>query len=324
VLYFLIIGDLLVRAWPINPVLDPVHFEEPAWLSYTKVDSDARFYVGGRAGTLDVMDIDASKGFLNAPGLTGSASRAALSIQAAFYPSGWQSREMLSDDLAVLWPRPFALMAKRFFESGREDRDRLLDRAGVRYRVLPRRLSEGRTPLTPIPYFFESVLFDWGDGVAPRVSIVPKVRIVPELKQQIDALFEDGWDTRAVALVHREPPLAGKPGTPVPPSARFVEDEANRAVVHAGVGPAGGYLLVLDSYSEDWRVTVDGLDSTMVRANGLFRAVRLPPGNHVVEFVYRPRALAWGAAVSVGALLAVVGLLVRGQSSTMIGQHQDR
>ena len=49
---------------------------------------DARFYVGGKKdGTLDSLDIDASRGYLNAPGLTGSASRAALSIEAAHYPS---------------------------------------------------------------------------------------------------------------------------------------------------------------------------------------------------------------------------------------------
>jgi hypothetical protein len=267
--------------------------------------------VGGKVeGTLKAMDIDASRGFLNPPGLTGSASRAALSIQAAFYPSAWRSREMLSYDLAVLWPRPFTLFTERFFESGREERDRVLDRTGVRYRVLPARLAEGRTPLTRIPYFHESFLFDWGAGVAPRLSIVPEVRIVPDKDQQVEALFEDGWDSRVVALVDREPPSVGKPGAAVPPFARFVEDGANRIVVNAGTGPGGGYLLLLDSYSEDWRVTVDGLDSKMVRANGLFRVVRLPEGSHVVELVYRPRALRWGVALSGGALLAVLGLLV--------------
>jgi hypothetical protein len=33
---------------------------------------------------------------------------------------------MLSYDLAVLWPRDFAAMSKRFFASGRIERDRLL------------------------------------------------------------------------------------------------------------------------------------------------------------------------------------------------------
>jgi hypothetical protein len=46
----------------------------------------------------------------------------------------------------------------------------------------------------------------------------------------------------------------------------------------------------------------------MVRANGLFRAVRLVMGPHTVEFVYRPRALFTGLAASTGALLILVAL----------------
>lgn len=318
-LYVLVTGDLLVRAWPMNPVLDPAYFAQPAWLSHTKADPDARFYIGGKKDMLEVMDLDASRGYLNAPGLTGSASRAALGIQTAYYPSGWQSREMLSYDLAVLWPRPYTVTAKRFFESGRDERDRLLDRTGVRYRVLPPRVAPGLAPLAPIPYFYESFLFDFGDPVMPRLSIVPEAQIVSDLTQQIHALFEEGWDSRLVALVEREPTLAGRPGPPVPPFARFVEDGADRAVVHAGVGPGGGYLLVLDSYSDDWRVRVDGLDSAIVRANALFRVVRLPEGIHEIEFVYKPRALAWGAALSAVALFAVLGLLVWSRPGRMPG-----
>jgi len=66
---------------------------------------------------------------------------------------------------------------------------------------------------------------------------------------------------------------------------------------------------MLDSFSSDWRATVDGRPATIVRANGLFRAVRLNPGRHVVEFLYRPRAFLIGAAISAGALAMVIGLL---------------
>src|SRR5436190_23616881 len=67
---------------------------------------------------------------------------------------------------------------------------------------------------------------------------------------------------------------------------------------------------MLDSFSDDWRATVDRHPATLVRANGLFRAVRLNPGRHIVEFLYRPRAFLAGAAVSAAALFMVLGLLV--------------
>ena len=66
---------------------------------------------------------------------------------------------------------------------------------------------------------------------------------------------------------------------------------------------------MLDSFSDDWRASADGHPATIVRANGLFRAVRLNPGPHVVEFIYRPRAFLVGAAASAAGLALVMGML---------------
>jgi hypothetical protein len=309
-LFGLIVVDLVVHAWGVNPTFNPAYLAEPAWLSLTRAHPDSRFYIGGKAnGTLDPSDLDSSSAFLNVPGLSGSASRAALSAQGYFYPSGWRSREMLSRDLAVLFPRSFETMSKRFFLSGRLERDLLLDRTGVRYRILPQRQAGGRTPIMQVPYLMESFLYDYGSDVASRVMVVPKAEVVGDVGQQIEALFTGGWDVRSRAIIEHEPAVAGDARPPVPPSATITTDTANRVVVEAGVGQAGGYVVMLDSFSDDWRATADGHLATIVRANGLFRAVRLNPGPHVVEFLYRPRAFLVGIAASAAALAVVLGLL---------------
>jgi hypothetical protein len=309
-LFGLIVVDLVVNAWRINPTFNPAYFAEPAWLSLTHAHPDSRFYVGGKTdGMLDSSDLDSSGAYLNPPGLSGSASRAALSAQANFNPSGWRSREMLSHDLAVLWPRDHATMSKRFFLSGRLERDQLLDRTGVRYRVLPRPQAGGRTPIVQVPFLIDSFLFDYGSEVAPRVMVVSKTEVVGDIGQQIEALFKGGWDIRSTAIIEREPAAAGDSLPPAPPSATITTDSANRVVVRACAGEAGGYMVMLDSFSDDWRATADGHPATVVRANGLFRAVRLNPGTHVVELLYRPRAFLVGAAASAAGLAAVLGLL---------------
>jgi len=292
-------------------VLDAAHFTQPEWLSYVKTQPDARFYVGGkRDGTLSGTDVDGSRGYTDAPGLSGAASRATLNIQAAFYPSAWRARELFTYDLPVLWPRHFADVSQRFFDAGSDVRDRVLDRAGVRYRILPQWRAGNRVPLAPIPQFHESFLFDFGDAPADRVSIVPSAQLVPQVQAQIEALFKDGWDSREIVLVDRVTSPAGTRGKPVEPYARIVADSPNHVVVEAGVSALDGYLVFLDSYSEDWRLTVDGQHAVLARANGLWRAVRLPPGHHRLEFHYRPRALAIGGAISLGAILCIAGLLV--------------
>jgi hypothetical protein len=302
-LFLFIAVDLLIRAWGLNPTFAASYLAEPEWLSHTKADPNARFYVGGkREGTLIASDPDSSRAFLNPPGLLGSASRAALSAQAVFYPSPWHAREITSYDLPVLWPRSFQMTIERFVESGRADRDRFLDRTGVRYRILSDRMAAGHVPLQRIPYFLESSLYDWGEGVARRVDVITDVAIVPDAQQQIDALFQPGWDSTTTAKIEREPPAAGVAGPPVASFANVVNETSNRLTIEAGAGAAGGYLILLDSFADGWRASVDGEGAAIVRANGLFRAVRLVAGRHVVEFAYRPRAFLWGAAISAIAL----------------------
>lgn len=327
VLFAFITGDLLLRAWGINPAFDPAHVAEPAWLAVVRADPGARFYVGGkRDGTLDPGDNDSSRRFLNPPGLRGSASRAALSAQSAYYPSAWRTREMLSYDLAVLWPKTFQLAEEEFFSSGPAARARFLERTGVRYRILPPRVAEGREPLAAIPYFEESMLFDWGpDAVAPRLSVVPDRQVVAEPARQIRALFEPGWNSRTTVMVDRDSAADGTPSAPVQPFAKLVIDKPVENVIEAGAGPAGGYLVMLDSFDDDWRVAVDGRPAALLRANGLFRAVHLAPGTHVVRFEFKPRALGIGAAISTIALLAalVCALPVRSRARSLEPERID-
>jgi Bacterial membrane protein YfhO len=313
---FLIAGDLLFHAWGVNPTFDPSYLAQPQWLAYTQAHAETRFYVGGkREGTLDASDIDASRGFLNAPGLIGSASRAALSGQAVFYASAWHGREMLSYDLAVLWPKNFHIAVGEFLRHPRQGRDLFLERSGVRYRILPERQAGGRTPIMQIPLFYESYLYDWGEGIAPRVSVVDQVKVVSDYRSQVATMFQPGWDSRTMAILDREPPApAGQPGTPAAPTARITTESANHVVVESNAGSSGGFVVLLDSYSPDWRVTVDGQAADIVRANALFRAVRVTPGHHVLEFVYRPAAFLWGSVLSGFALVVTLGLSLRRQT----------
>ena len=307
-LYAFIVCDLTLRAWPVNPTFDPAYLAEPEWLSFTRADPDARFYLGGkRLGSLDTADPDGSRAFVRRGDLDGSESRAALNSQALFYPSAFRAREILSHDLPVLWPSEFAIAEDRFTKSNANARDLFLRRTGVRYRILADRAAAGHTPLIKLPYFYESSLYDWGPST-PRVFIAPSARVIADAKTQVDMLFEDGWNNLQTALVVRDAPEAGRAGAPLEASAQITSASTTTLTVTANVAAGGGYLVVLDSYSPDWLATVDGSPAQLVRADGLFRSVHLGPGSHAVEFRYAPPALAEGASVSAAALLFCLGL----------------
>ncbi len=66
------------------------------------------------------------------------------------------------------------------------------------------------------------------------------------------------------------------------------------------------YLLLSEAHYPGWHAVVDGQETSIRRANILFRAVFVPSGVHTVELAYMPTS--WPAALLVGAFawLAVI------------------
>ena len=67
-----------------------------------------------------------------------------------------------------------------------------------------------------------------------------------------------------------------------------------------------GFVLLNEIYYPGWEASVDGKPAEILRANSIFRSVFVPAGTHRLEFLFRPRYFAWGAAIS---LLTLAGCL---------------
>ncbi len=63
---------------------------------------------------------------------------------------------------------------------------------------------------------------------------------------------------------------------------------ANTEVVISAEGEDGGWVVLHDIYHPWWRVSIDGAPAELLRANVLFRAVHVPPGQHTVRFSFHP------------------------------------
>jgi len=93
-------------------------------------------------------------------------------------------------------------------------------------------------------------------------------------------------------------------------NVRIADARPDRIRIEAVLG-APGYVVLLDAWDSGWRALVDGRDAVLERANVGFRAVGVPAGSHAVEFIYRPRGLSVGLALSAGAAVLVLGTLVK-------------
>jgi hypothetical protein len=215
-------------------------------------------------------------------------------------------REAVSVDNQILFPKVYHDAVRAFCEAPADGRSRFLERTGVRVCVLDREPPASFDTVEPIEDIAPVRAFKDSRPFA-RCSVVATPPAVADVASGWRALFDGGFDPASSVVVDRETAAFGIGGAPAPPDARIVRDAANAVEVDASA-PEGATLVLYDSYDPGWKATVDGQPADVVRADGLFRAVRLAPGRHHVSFVYRPASLVYGAVLSALAVALLLGL----------------
>lgn len=146
-------------------------------------------------------------------------------------------------------------------------------------------------------YIYENEAF------LPRAFIVPEVEVISDPEAILEAL--PTLDVRRWALVEGENarPLSG----PGPfREAKITFRSPNAITVEAELEEEG--LLVLSEiWYPGWEAYDNGYPAPIYRANYILRGVYLGPGEHRVEFFYRPRSLQVGLWISV---LSLAGWLI--------------
>jgi uncharacterized membrane protein YfhO len=139
----------------------------------------------------------------------------------------------------------------------------------------------------------------------PRAFVVHQAEVIPDDEQAIARMREPAFDLAQTIILADGEPLAGEGNA----TAEIVQYAPEEIVVDATTD-APGYLLLTDTFYPGWRASVDGVPAEIVRADVAFRALRLEPGAHRVEFRYQPTSVRWGAWISAGALLLLLCGLV--------------
>jgi hypothetical protein len=140
----------------------------------------------------------------------------------------------------------------------------------------------------------------------PRAYLVGRVR--PERGEILEALTDAGFDPRAEAYLAGIPAAAGEAGGEG--RVRIAEDLPERIVLEVSAGRPGWLVLTDNSYP-GWVAEREGRRLQILRANYLFRAVKVPAGESRIVFRYRPLSLWMGAAGSLVALVAGIAWALR-------------
>jgi hypothetical protein len=130
----------------------------------------------------------------------------------------------------------------------------------------------------------------------PRVFIVHNAESFTR-RLEFYRIQEPSFDPRRVVLLDRGPALSDGATTPAQDWVEIIDYKPESVRLVAQTDRAG-YLVLLDSWYPGWRAFVDGREVPVYRANFLFRAIPLEPGEHSIVFELRPLTLYVGAVVS--------------------------
>jgi hypothetical protein len=118
----------------------------------------------------------------------------------------------------------------------------------------------------------------------PRVLVATRALDVPPDRLIADGRWPEADYASTVLLDAPDDTRARRPG-----QARII-DYANTRIEIDADAPDGGWLVLNDVWHPWWHATIDGADAPVLRANGMFRAVAVTPGHHIVQFSFHPIA----------------------------------
>lgn len=111
-----------------------------------------------------------------------------------------------------------------------------------------------------------------------------------------DIIKTGDWPTTdfisTVLLNGPEPSAANAPATRRRGSVT-IQSYRNTVVTLRVNSPDGGFAVLNDVWHPWWRGEIDGKPAKVLKANVIFRAIKVPPGTHTVRFIFRPLAGAW-------------------------------
>jgi len=322
----LCVGVLLVGAWGVNPSAPPeVVFGRSPLLDRMPGVSD---------GTLRFFGYPRPPGFAFRTPSADESAAAGLPPDSLAWGMRWDSRTLrnatyfaagvhgaydrLGDSRLDLLPGSGA--AKRLGEGASlPETLRYLRAASAGYLLSYGSLDDpALTEVASLPGESNVPVIVYRIGApAPRAGVVPSGIPMASPGEALGRVGAGGFDAAREVLIGPEGAEEAGAGTRDPGGetageARVTAEAPGEVRIHAeALVPS--FLVLTDSFEPSWRADVDGAPASVLRANAMFRAVKIPPGSHEVRFTYRPASFRLGMALSTATLLLASILAFRGR-----------
>ena len=146
----------------------------------------------------------------------------------------------------------------------------------------------------------------------PRAYLVNSYMVTHSERECLLALKKNIKKMQYSVVLENTAPSFPSADTTVNPGEARIKTYGNNKVELEARSDKSCLLILTDCYYPGWIALVDGEEKPILRANSLFRAVEVPPGDHTIVFRYRPKSLHRGIAISLATLMLILaGLFVQ-------------
>ncbi len=218
-------------------------------------------------------------------------------------------------------PRSEADIAPGYGESDLRDnkyRQKILNLFGVKY--IYHKITSERKDFTPdyqtFPQEIYTLIWQKGDWqiyknkqALSRVFLTANYVVQTDKQKIIDTLFDKTFNLRDTLILEE----------PLMPAVKLEKDDTAEVkvktyepnkIVLSTISKSNMLLFISDTYFPGWKVSIDGENGKIYRADYSFRAVPVTKGKHEVIFYYYPEAFALGLKISLITVLAFLLFII--------------
>ena len=135
----------------------------------------------------------------------------------------------------------------------------------------------------------------------PHVFLVDKIKSINS-SSILAEITNDSFNPRQTALV--EEPIGKTDNLSSQGKVDIIEYQPEKVIITAQTtSPA--FLVLTDNNFPGWQAKIDGQPTKIYQTDYLFRGVKIPAGQHQIEFVFRPISFYLGAGISIITLIVL-------------------
>jgi len=136
----------------------------------------------------------------------------------------------------------------------------------------------------------------------PRAFLASDYVVAKNDQEILNTLYSPGTNLHETLVLEDTPAIVPSRSSGTASIIRYEPSE----VVVSVTAESPKLLFLSDVYDAGWKAFVDGVPTTVYRANFAFRAVAVNEGEHTIQFFYQPDGFVWGvrlALLTLGVLL---------------------